>query len=209
MNWRQEMGWKNEPTRVIQAQPVERSGYWVVATVPMRSGQGKAARCFPDPVLLSGRLNLPRSRISICNFKWMSGGSKCNPWSETGFRHSLFSWSTAHSYSWAWQSLPSELNHEHHWQEGGKRSTAPGLPGFPRLPVKFISTNRYLSIIKGDHVWTRLSGRLSSFLFVLVKLSIWFAMLPSAVFWILSFRLTRNELVANLQRKSLKKKKLL
>lgn len=52
-----------------------------------------------------------------------------------------------------------------------------------------------------------LSGKLSSFLFVLVKLNIWFSMLPFAVFWIVSFRLTRNELVANLQRESVKKKK--
>lgn len=60
------------------------------------------------------------------------------------------------------------------------------------LIFELISNNRYLSIIYSDHIWTRLSGKLSYFLFVLVKLSVWFSMLPSPVFWIISFRLTRN-----------------
>lgn len=82
MNWKQEMSWKGECARVIQAKPSQKvrlpgDSY---CTLEIKIGEG-----IPDAswfFIAVRRVFLPRCRIPVCNFKWkrcwsnMAGGLK-------------------------------------------------------------------------------------------------------------------------------------
>lgn len=70
MNWKQEMSWKGESARVIQAKPSQKvrlpgDSY---CTLEIRIGEGTpdASQFF----IAVRKVFLPRSRIPVCNFKW-------------------------------------------------------------------------------------------------------------------------------------------